>query len=521
MMSDDIQQTPQSTGSSEVPEVGRRRIALLAGACGTAGRVRITGQILDVPVLKSHLSEPWSRTAMLPKSLAHRFRAVQDAGINPVRGPHLRIEVIHADTEHPESEAPVAVWDDLHTKGSTSFSINASDFPPLPPGEYLLRITLLGVESIRQHMTDLAFLGTGSSQYSQKDCVVGYGKLRILPEDYDAPVVMSDIDQTFLDTKIDSRQGLLDALFERIESKRPLPGMEEFYRSVSKQNIPLFFVSASPSFFRRTLEGVFERFQIHHDALFLKNLLGPINNIVRKAFEVISNLEDYMSQKMSDAMQRSARFLGATMQSMVDQIAYKLTVLLEQRTMMPSKAKEILIGDNTESDYFIFTMYQYLLLGAIPPDRIEDFFYHLNFHNREAITRDSARRIASLTEKNLAIHGPLNAVQAVWIHQARPEIGLDEMLASIKEAVPDTATRMQAGDIHPPVPYSNAFELALLALNESILDAASAVRVAQSCLDRTLREERLDRSSLLAVVDRFPFRKQVHREQIRKALSEL
>lgn len=520
-MSDENQQTPPPSDSSDVPVVGRRRIALLGGACGTAKRVRITGQILDVPVLQSHLNEPWSRTAMLPQSLVRRFRAVQDAGINPVRGPRLRIEVLHADTEHPESDAPFTVWDDIHAKGGTSFSIDAVDFPPLPPGEYLLRISLLAVESIRQHMTDLAYLGTGSSQYSQKDTVVGFGKLRVLADDFDGPVIMSDIDQTFLDTKIDSRQGLMDALFERIESKRPLPGMEQFYRDLRKEGIPLFFVSASPSFFRRTLEGVFDRFQIGHDGLFLKNLLGPINNIVRKTFEVLSNIEEYMTQNMSDAMERSAKFLGSTMQSMVDQIAYKLTVLLEQRTMMPAQASEILIGDNTESDYFIFTIYQHLLLGAIPPDQIEDFFYHLNFHDREAITRDSARRIATLTEKNLTVHGPLNPVQAVWIHQARPETGTNEMLASITEAVAEIRPRIEAGEIRPPVAYSNAFELALLALNDSLFDAGSVLRVAQACLGQVLRDEQLDRPTLLAVVDRFPFKKQVHREQIKKAVSEL
>ena len=95
------------------------------------------------------------------------------------------------------------------------------------------------------------------------------------------------------------------------------------------------------------------------------------------------------------------------------------------------------------------------------------------------------------------------------------------MLASITEAVAEIRPRIEAGEIRPPVAYSNALELALLALNESLPDAGSVVRVAQACLDQMLRDERLDRQTLLSLIDRFPFKKQVHREQIKKAVGEL
>ena len=517
----DSQEAPET--NSDVPVVGRRRIALLDGACGTFSRVHIKGQILDVPILQSHLNEPWSRTAMLPVSLIRRFRAVQDAGINPVRGPKLKVEVFVDDPKtgtDAEKTTPVAVWNDIIPKGKTTFSIEAGQFEQLSPGRYLLRISLLGVESIRQHMTDLAYLGTGSSQYSQKDTVVGYGKLRILDDDFQGPVVMSDIDQTFLDTQIDSRQGLTDTLFERIESKRSLPAMDQFYRQLRSNDIPLFFVSASPSFFRRTLEAVFERFKIEHDGLFLKNLLGPINNIVRKGFEVLSNLEDYMTQNMSEALERSAKFFGSTMQSMVDQIAYKLSVLLEQRLMMPTPTGEILIGDNTESDYFIFTIYQYLLLGKLPVDKIEDYFYHLNFHNREAITRDAANQLAGLTRANLEIHGTVNPVRAVWIHQVKPEYNTDTMLKAMTETdtIPNLTPLIDDGTIHQPIAYQNALELSLLAFNESLFDAEAVIQVAKHCLNQILRDEKLDHEVLAKTVDNFHFKKTVYKDQIKKAV---
>lgn len=516
-MNNETQQSP-STG---VPEIGRRRIALFTGACGTAQRVRIHGQIFDVPVLQSHLYEPWSPTAMLPRSMIRRFRAVQDAGITPVRGARLRLEVLPADTEDLKSAPPLAVWHDIAPQKGTSFTVETGDFPALKPGRYLLRIVLLGVDSIRQHMSDLAYLGTGSSQYSQKDTVIGYARLRILSDDFTGPVVTSDIDQTFLDTKIDSRQGLMETLFERIESKRSLPGMEQFYRALDTENVPLFFLSASPSFFRRTLEGVFERFQINHDALFLKDLLGPINSIVRKTLEVLSNIEDYMTQNMNEAMERSARFLGSTMQSIVDQIAYKLTVLLEQRTMMPTGSQEVLIGDNTESDYFIFTIYQHLLLGNVATDKIEDYFYHLNFHEREAINRDSAKRIASLVEQNLSVHGAINPVKAVWIHQVKPEMGSAEMHQAMLEATPDLRASIEAGNISLPVAYKNAFELTLLAIDASLLQVEDLMPVAEACLNQELRGETIQKSALLATIENTAFTTPGLQDQLKKAAERL
>ncbi|MBW7859034.1 MAG: hypothetical protein H3C43_12250 [Leptonema sp. (in: Bacteria)] len=508
-----------AVNEADVPIVGRRRIALLNGACGTSDRVRVEGEILDVPVLQSHLNEPWSHTAMLPKSLMRRFRAVQDAGITPVRSPKLKIEVLAADSVNPETDEPLFVWNNVSPKGATRFSIEVKDHDFIPPGQYLLRFSLLGVDSIRQHVTDLAYLGTGSSQYSQKNTMVGFGRLRVLADDFTGILITSDIDQTFLNTKIESRQGLVDTLFERIESKEPLPGMDTFYRQLRTHNLPLFFISASPNFFRRTLESVFEQFQISHDGLFLKNLLGPLNNIARKGLEILANLEEYVGQNINQAMERSAKFLGSTMQSMVDQIAYKLTVLLEQRTMMPTQSQEILIGDNTESDYFIFTVYQYLLLGNINGDEVEDYFYHLNFHNREAVTRDSAKRIRALVETNIQIHGKTNPVKAVWIHRALPEMNQTKMIASLMPAMPKLESLLEAGLILPPVDYKNAFELSLLSLNQKLIEPESVVKVAAACKDKILRDERLDIEVLNQTIDNFKFKKEVYKEQIKKAIA--
>ncbi len=57
------------------------------------------------------------------------------------------------------------------------------------------------------------------------------------------------------------------------------------------------------------------------------------------------------------------KFLGASYQSLFDQMSYKLSILLYDRIYQPTSSKEILLGDNTESDYMIFTLYQLICLG--------------------------------------------------------------------------------------------------------------------------------------------------------------
>lgn len=511
--------------SDMVPAVGRRRIGLFAGVIGVASRVALTGQIVDVPILETHLSEDWHPFASLPASLMRRFRAVQDAGMNPVRGPRLNIEVVEAREDMDPRQAPVlAGLNDVQGTGSTQFrlplfSVSTAEslaMEPLPPGRYILRVSLRGVDSIRQNLVDLAFLGTGSNQFTQTDMIAGYARLLILPEEYQGPIVTSDVDQTYLDTKVGDRDGLVEALFERAESKVPLPGMNEFYRALQARSAPLIFLSASPSFFRRTLEAVFELQQINHDGLALKNLLGPLSNIARKAFEVIANIEDYLTQGVNEAVERSVKFLGSSYQSMLDQVAYKLTALLEQRLSLPHTAREFLIGDNTESDFLIFTLYQILLGGRLAPGEIEDFCYHLRFHNREAITRDGARRIRELVEQNLAIHGPGSPVQAVWIHQVKLNMNSDDMRRHMEEVLPEGTL---VGDtITLPVAYENAFELALLALNHMLIEPGDVLEIGMAMQGKTLRDRIIEPAALLSVVDRFPFRKEVHRDYLRGAL---
>lgn len=462
----------------EVP-VDKKRIALVNGSCGQADRIEIAGQVVDIPVTEMHIKEEWDQMHPLPRSQKVTIRPIQDFGMTGVRRPRLQVEILRGRlknaTEEELNEAEIVHSSPVFNGDDNSFfSIRIKE--KIEPGDYTVRIILRGVDSLRQSVADLSFIGNSNSLILKKDIPIGYGNLRVLPDDYRGLIITSDIDQTYLDTQIGSSQGLLDTLFETPDSKLPLPGMPEFYRQIKKYSggVPLIFISASPHFFRRTLKSVLEYHDIEFNALNLKYLMSTIDTMVRKTLQTVTHFPDFLSSGVSQAVERSFKFLGSSIQSLYDQIAYKLTTLLENRLMQPTGAREILLGDNTESDFFIFTLYQYIITGKLESGKLENYLYHLVFQDREALTRDAARRIAELGKENIDRHGRINSVHRVWINQAFQNPDEDEMRRQVGEALPEgVSLNFAAADgIVPFNACKGGIGFSLAALDDELVDLA-------------------------------------------------
>lgn len=457
-----------------LPIVGRKRIAIYNGFVGQSERTTIKGQIVDIPILENYLNESWDIFCMLPQSMINRFRAVQDINMGIVRNPRIQVDIIPYENKSYEELSQVKAIATLPNFTANSFGIFEVPIkkiiPKLESGKYLIRTYLKGTDSIRQNFLDLAFLTTGTNPVLDQNLPIGYGRLRILPENYEGFIIISDIDKTFLNTRFEDRQGLLETLLERIENKKPIPGMDEFYRKLKSHDYPLIFISASPTFFHRVLEGVFKRFQISIDGLYLKKVSNPVSNISSKIINVITNFNEYLNQGLNEMFNRSIKFLNATMQTMVDQTAYKLIVLLSLRKMQPSFSKEILIGDNTESDFLIFTLYQLFLGGYIEDNSIIDFLYHLKFKEKEAIHRDLAYQIYKLVQENHQIHGKINPVYASFIHRAYPipdQNGINELL---EESLKKKIDELKNLKIKLPKIYENMWELSYSCFEKNIIN---------------------------------------------------
>lgn len=512
-----------SNGPPETPEAphDKKRVALLNGACGQANRIRICGQVVDIPVTRNQKFDPWDNLHNLPDSLRKQIRPIEDFTMMGVRRPRLQIEILDiapGDLRDGEAAAQMEAAKVLYSSDTIvarddGFFSHAPNFPSdgakplLEPGRYIIRVILRGIDSIRQSVADLAYIGNSDSLILKKDIPIGYGRIRVLPEDFQGRILTSDIDQTFLDTPLHSTQGLMETLFETPADKRPIFALPEFYRQTQK-DLPLLFISASPHFFRRTLSSVFEHHEIEYAGLHLKYLLSTFDSIVKKFAETMLNLNDFLGQGVGTSVERTLKFLGSSVMSLFDHVSYKLITLLENRLMQPTGAREILMGDNKESDFFIFSVYQVLLLGEITGKDLESYLYRLNFLDREALTRDAAKRIAELTEANLKQHGKLNSVDAVWINLSRDEPGADEMQGLVADALPPTVGNNYRSDerVIKPRAARGGAGFALAAFEDGLLNQDSLMRILHSGEGGAYQETVIDRDRTIQFIREFQSR---------------
>ncbi|GBF48867.1 hypothetical protein LPTSP4_03670 [Leptospira ryugenii] len=421
---------PNSIPNSQITDI--KRIAVCGGSLGRERRSYIRGQVVDIGITDPMKADGlWDLVTGLFSGEEKNITPFLDFSLAPVRKPVLRIEVFRESGEKVFTSGKIKADEDGF------FSCDILD--KLPPGKHRFVVNLEGLDSFRQYSKDLAHLNNTENSILGRETIVGKGNLRILAEDYKGYIVTSDIDQTYLATDIHSSKGKFAALFETPEQKRALPGMPELYRQlrIGLENAPLAFISASPHFFRRTMLATIANHKIQIESLHLKYLEGTIKGVLDKVIGTIFNPIEFFQNGFSPAWSRTKKFFGASVQSLFDQMSYKLSILLHDRVYQPSYSKEILLGDNTESDYMIFTLYQLICSGKLEGDRLEDYLYQLNFLGRDAITRDAAKRIRKLGEENVRIHGKMNPVSLSMINITEKGPKHKEMHELVQKALPE------------------------------------------------------------------------------------
>ena len=491
----------------------RRRTALLEGACGQAGRLRICGQVVDILLPIELINEEWEPFHNLPASSLGVIRPIEDWNMSGVRGARLQMEVLKvepqnfklAQVEHYGILFSSPVFSS-HGKGFFNYLLPARDH--LEKGNYVVRIILRGIHSLRQSLLDLRYISKSSEQVLQKDQNIGYGKLCILEPDFQDYMLISDIDQTFLDTQIESKEGLIKCLGEKAYDKKTINGMAEFYRQLSSiqgESVPLFFLSASPHFFRRTFISLFDKYRIGVDALYLKYLSGVIDTLSDKVMQVASNpFQVFSGKDINSLISEGMKYVSTHVLSLFDQIGYKLEMLLQNRLMQATQSKEILIGDNFEGDFFIYVLYQLLLKGYHSQRELEDYLNQFRFQGQEVLTKENVQKLCKLREQNIGLHGKKNPVSAVWINNAKKERNENAMEEIIKTSLSPMLQRAYAQDpeIIPMRLCEKGLGMTLAAFDENILDLESVAAVFISS-----REEGQPAEELQASLEKFVFQK--------------
>lgn len=151
---------------------------------------------------------------------------------------------------------------------------------------------------------------------------------RSLPEDYDGPIYIWDVDKTYLDTDFKSIWGLLRIPLEMAIDKTIIPGtaatLQECRRGPGERPVqtPIFFVSASPP----QLAGVIRK----------KMLLDGIQ-------------PDGFLFKDQLKLAFQGRF-----RELKFQVEYKLTAHWSLIADLPPSARLVVVGDDWESDGQVF-----------------------------------------------------------------------------------------------------------------------------------------------------------------------
>lgn len=505
----------------EVRAKDKKRLAICSSSLGREGRALIRGQVVDVGITDfMEADDLWNLMTGLFQGQENEITPFLDFSLAPVRKPILSIEIL--------SDKGKKVFESTDFVGSEDGFFSYELTHRVKAGIYTFNVIFKGSDSYRQYTKDIAYLNLKEHSKITKVTTVGMGKLRILSEKYNSFITTSDIDQTYLATELGSKKGMLSTIFETPNQKFPLPGMPIFYNKLRENTdgSPLAFISASPHYFRRALHATIRNHGIEMESLHLKYLDGTIKGVLDKVVNSVFNLNDLLKEGVGPAVDRIKKFFGSTVQSLFDQLTYKLTILLQDRLYQPTKAKEILLGDNTESDYLIFTLYQLILLGEISGKELEDYLYHLNFLGRDAVTRDNAVRIRKLGEECHAIHGKVNSVYAVLINMTNIGPMAVDMEENVRKAMPSRLYLDKIKTFKKYIPTEGALGFATNLVGLGVMEFQSIIDVTMDMTGKWLNGKVVDDKYLislsrhLSVIPKAEEHKQMLHEIITQALSE-
>jgi len=158
-------------------------------------------------------------------------------------------------------------------------------------------------------------------------------------------VFVCDVDRTYLATRFSSLKGLASIPFEAAIDKHEIAGMVPLLHEVRRgpgkdsRSTPLYFVSASPAQLRPIIERKMLYDGVEFDGTTFKDWWRSV------------------------AMLRPARLR--------EQVGFKVAALCALRRELPPGAREVLLGDDLETDVSSFTLYADALAARLSADEVE------------------------------------------------------------------------------------------------------------------------------------------------------
>lgn len=344
-----VQTSPQvsSSAKTEAPMPTKFAYADMNRTLGTVTKIPVRGRIVYESA--AGLANPYDTTPM------------QQASQNELKGVEFEATLHH---ENGTLIAPLGkALNDKEGYIDTVFSLKEG---AILPGRYRVEIQVAGKNA-------------------------GHTTVQLLSNEFQGAVVRSDIDLTYLDTHFVRRRDILKLMTQKGSERKTLPAMEKVYSALRKgatgnEDRGLVFISGSPRFFKRILESKMQVDGVDH------------NGIMLKAFEEIA-----YAQLVSLDPER-------VVPALKEQVGYKLGHFLRGRLDLPPKAEEILLGDDSEADFVVYSIYHRLMSGELKGDAA----------NKELLRGGvDAEQIPSLLELAARVRdslGGFSPVKAIYIN---------------------------------------------------------------------------------------------------------
>lgn len=194
-------------------------------------------------------------------------------------------------------------------------------------------------------------------------------------------VYVWDIDKTYLDTHFESLKGLIRTAFEKAFQKRNIPGSGVLVRSLTLETgadkpFPIYFISASPPQMERKIRTKLEIDGIKPYGAFFKDNL---RNLKPKYFRRLTQ-----------------------------HVGFKLHALLELRTRLKEDVKQVLFGDDSETDAIVYSLYSDICARRLPREEIAHVLDDLH-------VEDSQKESIFELQERIPQHDP---VEKVYINLA-------------------------------------------------------------------------------------------------------
>ncbi len=238
-----------------------------------------------------------------------------------------------------------------------------------------------------------------------------------------------DLDKTYLRSEFHTARDLLRSAFERPDQKRAVPGAARVLRELGRPGVRVHILSGSPEQMKRPLVERLEMDGVRFDELTLK---PNLKNLLRFRFGALK-----------------------------DQLGYKLPALLEARMHERHRlgitgCPEVLVGDDSEADAFVYSLYADVCTGQLQGDQLELILEAGEVH------ADAAERA-------------IQASRAIDTWRADPESTPFRILIHLDQQTPPSRFGQHGDRL---VPFYNYAQAALVLLEDGHLPALAVYRVA-------------------------------------------